>query len=57
MLARYSLGAICSDEKATLAGIARSGAHSVSTNVVASVASSFATLLVFVSVPQVALSS
>ena len=33
MFARYSLGAICSDENATLAGIARSGAHSVSTNV------------------------
>ena len=57
VFARYSLGAICSDENATLAGIAGSGAHSVSTNVVASVASSLATLLVFASVPQVALSS
>ena len=45
---RYSLGAICSDENATFAAIAGSGAHSVSTNVCGSGASSLATLLVFV---------
>src|SRR6266508_4164599 len=54
---RYSLGAICSDENATFAGIAGSGAHNVRTNVFASVASSLATLLWLVSVPHDALSS
>ena len=57
VFSRYSLGAMPSEANGTLAGIAGSGLHSVSTNVWASTASSLATLLVFVSVPHDALSS